>query len=75
MATQMLYVTCSSSDEAMKIASGLVEGRLAACANILPGMTSVYRWEGKIESDSEVVLIVKTASARVEKASASTKEE
>jgi periplasmic divalent cation tolerance protein len=44
----------------------LVEQRLAACVNILPGMTSIYRWEGKIACDSEVVMIIKTRQSLAE---------
>lgn len=54
------YITCGSEAEAKKIGKHLVEKRLAACANILKGMTSVYWWEGKVVEDNEVVLIAKT---------------
>jgi periplasmic divalent cation tolerance protein len=60
MIPTFVYVTASSRDEARKIARHAVEERLAACANILPGITSVYWWEGKIQEDSEVSLILKT---------------
>ncbi len=67
-----LYVTASSHDEALAIANSLVEDNIAACVNILDGVTSVYRWEGKIEQSSEVAIIAKTraelfaaASARI----------
>jgi periplasmic divalent cation tolerance protein len=43
-----------------KLASSLVDSQLAACVNILPGITSVYRWEGKVNKDSELLLIIKT---------------
>ncbi|XP_022700879.1 divalent-cation tolerance protein CutA-like isoform X1 [Varroa jacobsoni] len=43
--------------------SGLVENRLAACVNIIPGLTSIYRWKGTIEKDNEVLLMIKSPSA------------
>lgn len=52
--------------EAQTIAKELVESRLAACGNIVPNMQSIYRWEGKIQTDSEAILIIKTASNRVQ---------
>jgi periplasmic divalent cation tolerance protein len=55
-----VHITASSPAEAEKIASKLVEEKLAACVNILPGAKSIYRWEGKIETAAEAVLIAKT---------------
>ncbi len=57
---RLIYVTASSVAEAKSIGRGLVEKELAACVNILPGMQSLYRWEGKIEEAEEAVLLVKT---------------
>ena len=57
-----VYVTTSSVDQAERIGASLVGERLAACANILPGVRSVYRWKGAIEHAEEVALIVKTRS-------------
>ena len=54
------YITAGSRDEALRIGRALVEERLAACANILDGMTSIYRWQGAIEEATETVLIAKT---------------
>jgi periplasmic divalent cation tolerance protein len=54
------YMTASSSDEARRIGRALVEGRLAACVNVIDRMTSFYWWEGKIEEGTEAVLIAKT---------------
>ena len=54
------YITASSREEAMRIGRALVEERLAACANVLDGMTSIYRWQGNIEEAAETVLIAKT---------------
>jgi periplasmic divalent cation tolerance protein len=61
----VVYVTYPHRDEAEAAARGLLEDRLAACANLVPGVTSWYRWEGRIQSDSEVVMIVKTRSELV----------
>lgn len=57
------YVTVPTREEALAIGRALVEERLAACANLLPGMTSVYRWQGAVEEASELVLIAKTRTA------------
>ncbi len=51
-------------EEASPFARALVEERLAACVNIVPKMESFYRWEGKVLSDSEALLIVKTTKSR-----------
>ena len=59
----LVYMTAGNMDEARKIAFALVEERLAACANIWPHMESVYQWKGKIENDSEVVVIAKTKAS------------
>ncbi|KEP67431.1 UNVERIFIED_CONTAM: divalent cation tolerance protein, CutA1 family protein [Hammondia hammondi] len=59
-AVQVAYVTCKDKSQAEEVASKLVENRLAACVNIVPGITSIYEWEGKMEKDEEVLLIVKT---------------
>ncbi|MGE3623272.1 MAG: divalent-cation tolerance protein CutA [Bdellovibrionales bacterium] len=55
-----VYITAPSREIAEKIAHGLVEGRFAACVNIISGMRSLYRWKGKVEVANEVVLIAKT---------------
>ncbi|MDP6277629.1 MAG: divalent-cation tolerance protein CutA, partial [Nitrospinota bacterium] len=64
-AFRVALVTAGSDEEAAKIARALVEERLAACANVLDGMTSIYRWQGAVCEDSEAVLIAKTSQARV----------
>ena len=56
----LIYSTFPSPEAAEAVGRELVERRLAACVNILPGMTSIYRWDGAIARDSEVVLIIKT---------------
>ena len=64
----LLYVTCASEDEAIKIGSTLVEERLVACANVLGRTTSMFWWEGKVQREHEVALILKTRSELVEQA-------
>ena len=61
----LVYVTTSGMDEARRIASALLVHRLIACANILPKMESVYRWEGKVQQDAEVVLMMKSVRGRM----------
>lgn len=56
----LIYVTVSSLEEGKKIATALLEKRLIACANIIPGMTSLYHWKGKLETSDENILILKT---------------
>ncbi|MGC8872072.1 MAG: divalent-cation tolerance protein CutA [Caldimicrobium sp.] len=60
-----LYVTTSSPDEAEKIAKILLERRLCACVNIYSGVKSLYWWEGKIDSSSEAIMIVKTRESLI----------
>ncbi len=57
------YITCSSPAEAESIGRTLVGERLAACVNILPGMRSLYWWQGELTAASEAVLIAKTTAA------------
>lgn len=58
-------VTCGSAKEAKTIARSLVEGQLAACVNLLPSpIESIYRWQGRIESAREFLLIIKTTRKR-----------
>jgi periplasmic divalent cation tolerance protein len=56
----IIYCTTATRDEALLIGRTVVEERLAACANVLDGMTSVYRWEGVVRQDAEAVLLLKT---------------
>ncbi|TGN14124.1 divalent-cation tolerance protein CutA [Leptospira ilyithenensis] len=63
---RFVYVTVGNFDEASLIAKKIVEDKLAACANLLPQMTSFYFWEGKLQEDREVVLIFKTNESKLE---------
>jgi periplasmic divalent cation tolerance protein len=61
----VVLVTVSSETEAKAIARALVEERLAACVNIIPGLTSIYRWEGNICEARELLLLLKTQGQKV----------
>jgi periplasmic divalent cation tolerance protein len=67
---RLLYVTCKSTDQAQSIAGHLLDHQLIACANILPHMLSIYRWEGAVQHESEVVLILKTTTAQAARVTA-----
>ena len=58
--------TCPDRASADRIASALVAERLAACVNIVPGLVSTYRWQGHIERDDELLLVIKTMPDRLE---------
>ncbi len=62
----MLYTTFPSLVEAEKAGKTLVEDRLAACVNILPGMISHYRWQGAVERAEEAVMLIKTRASLAE---------
>ncbi|MGH1349622.1 MAG: divalent-cation tolerance protein CutA [Methyloligellaceae bacterium] len=59
----LIYTTFPSPEEAKSVSRQIVEGKLAACANIIPQMLSIYEWEGKLEEASEVVVLYKTTRA------------
>ncbi len=61
---QIVLSTCADRDEAERIAHRLVEQHLAACVNILPGVQSIYRWQAAVESATEVLMLIKTSTAR-----------
>jgi periplasmic divalent cation tolerance protein len=68
-----VYTTYPSTVEAEQAGRALVEQRLCACVNILPGMISHYRWQGTLERGEEVVMIIKTRASLVERVSAAVK--
>jgi periplasmic divalent cation tolerance protein len=57
---QIVFCTCPDKDSAQAMATLLIEKQLAACVNILPNLTSIYRWQGQIECAEELLLIIKT---------------
>jgi periplasmic divalent cation tolerance protein len=69
----LIYSTFPSPEAAEAVGRELVEQRLAACVNILPGMTSIYRWEGAIARETEVVMIIKTRASLADPAIAAVK--
>jgi periplasmic divalent cation tolerance protein len=60
MNASLVYVTTPSREEALRIGRAIVSEGLAACANVIPGMTSVYHWNGELQEESEAVLLLKT---------------
>ncbi len=62
----IVFVTAGSNEEAVRLADMLVDANLAACVQILPQLQSIYRWKGKVERESEVLLIAKTVSSNFE---------
>lgn len=60
----IVLVTVPDKDEADRLAETLVSEHLAACVNIIPAIESVYRWEGKVTKDQEILLLIKTAEDR-----------
>ena len=65
MTALLCLTTCPDLDTAQRIADALVEERLAACVNVLPGVQSTYRWEGQVQRAGEVLLLVKTVRVRL----------
>ena len=70
----LCLITAPDREAADRIARALVDERLAACVNILPGITSVYRWEGAVETGEEVLLMAKTMRTRLDALTARVKQ-
>jgi periplasmic divalent cation tolerance protein len=60
---QIVLSTCADREQAERIAHRLVEQQVAACVNILPGVQSIYRWQGNVESAAEVLMVIKTSAS------------
>ena len=60
-AVRVVLTTAPTSDEARRLANIFIEEQLAACVTLLPAVESIYRWQGKIESSAETLLLIKTA--------------
>lgn len=74
MDTIFVYVTCVDRAEALQVGQAVVEARLAACANVIDGMSSMYWWEGKLETATEAILIFKSRAELLESLTAKVKE-
>jgi periplasmic divalent cation tolerance protein len=61
---RIVLTTCGSEEEANRIAQYLVENLLAACVNVIPQVKSIYRWQGKVESAGEWLLLIKTTAEK-----------
>ena len=66
MAALVCLASCPDTAIATTVPETLVEARLAACVNIVPGLTSVYRWQDQIRRDEELLLVIKTHSDRLD---------
>jgi periplasmic divalent cation tolerance protein len=64
MSAQIVFCTVPNRKEADRLARTLVQEKLAACVNIIPGISSIYRWQGKIEKSAELLLVLKTSAKR-----------
>ncbi len=62
----VIYVTAPSAEEGQRIAQHLLQQRLAACVNLIPGVRSYYWWQGQIQADEEVLLVIKTRAELIE---------
>ncbi len=63
----LVFVTAGSADEGGRIGRALVEEGLAACANIIPGIRSIYRWKGEVCDDEEVLIMIKSKATLFER--------
>ena len=63
---RVLLLTAPDAEVAERLARGLLEERLAACVNLIPGIRSFYRWQGAVQDDAEILLVVKTRADRLE---------
>ncbi|WP_460823828.1 divalent-cation tolerance protein CutA [Lysobacter olei] len=66
MSTMLVYCACPDAATADRLARAVVEARLAACVNALPGVRSTYRWKEQVEQADEVLLLIKTTAARLD---------
>lgn len=63
---RVVFVTAPDAGAGARIARALVEERLAACVNLVPGIRSTYRWQGRVQEDDEVLLVIKTVEGRLD---------
>ena len=75
MNERMVYITVPSEDVGATLAKSLLEDRLIACANMITGVRSLYRWEGRLNDDPEVIIIAKTTALLVDELISRVKEQ
>ena len=63
----LVLTTLPNSDAAVELAKAVVEERLAACANLMPAVRSIYRWQGKVHDENEVIVLIKTRQEHFER--------
>ena len=61
----VVFSTCPDVTTAQRLGAALVEARLAACVSVVPGLLSIYRWQGAVQEDAECLLVMKTSVTRV----------
>jgi periplasmic divalent cation tolerance protein len=61
----VVLVTVPTAEEGRKLARATVDGHVAACGNVVPGLVSIYRWEGAVQEDEEAMVVLKTTQARL----------
>jgi periplasmic divalent cation tolerance protein len=66
VSARIVFCTCADSETASRLARALVDERLAACVNAIPGVASTYRWNDAIHTDNEVLLLIKTTADRLD---------
>ena len=66
----LVLTTVAVEDDAERLATALVDRRLAACVNVVPGVRSIYRWQGVVQDDRELLLLVKTTRERLDETTA-----
>jgi periplasmic divalent cation tolerance protein len=74
MKSIVVFITAPGEEEAAGIAKALVEEKLAACVNIIRGIRSIYRWEGRVEDEPEALMVVKSREGLFEKLSGRVRE-
>ena len=62
----LVFVTAPTAEKAAELGRTLVEEKLAACVNVVPGLRSIYTWEGKLEDTAEALMLVKTRAEQFE---------
>jgi len=63
----LVFTTLPSAEKAAELGKALVEERLAACANLIPAVRSIYRWQGKLQDENEVLVLLKTRAEHLER--------